>query len=101
MPLTDNTGHLIKKVNGIIEKDPNLQIDILLSLTLRGKLSKGQAETILKKTHEDIIDSFDILEKKGLIEKNEKIYLEEEDLSISIKLQNGLEILIMMNRQHL
>lgn len=72
--MTDNTGHLIKKVRWHKRKRPKLQIDILLLLTLKGKLSKGQAETILKKRHEDVIDSFDILEKKGLIEKS-KNYL--------------------------
>ena len=85
--MTDNTVHLKKEPKWYNRKRPKLQIDILLLLTVKGKLSKGQAETILKKRHEDIIDSFDILEEKGLIKRIKTLYLEEEDVSIPMKLQ--------------
>ena len=93
--MTGNTGHLIKKAKWYKRKRPKLQIDILLLLTLRGKLTKGQAETILKKRHEDVIDSFDILEEKGLIKKNEKYLFGRGRRQYPYKItNNGLQILI-------
>ena len=55
------------------KKRPKLQFDILGCLILKGKLSKGETETILKKRHGDILKSFDILEKKNFIIKQERI----------------------------
>jgi hypothetical protein len=92
--LIDNTGHLIKN-KWYKRKRPNLQIDILLLLTLRGKLSKGQAQTILKKRHEDIIDSFNILEEKGLIKKNQNALFGRGRRQYTYEITNdGLQILI-------
>jgi hypothetical protein len=65
--MINNTVHLLNNAKWYKRKKPKLQIDILFLLTLRGKLSKGQAETILNKRHEDVIASFDKLEEKGLI----------------------------------
>ena len=93
--MTDNTGHLIKKAKWYKRKRPKLQIDILFLLTLRGKLTKGQAETILKKRHEDVIDSFDILEEKGLIKKNQKYLVGRGRRQYPYEITNdGLQILI-------
>ena len=71
--MQDITVYLNRDKNWYTKKRPKLQIDILSCLILRGKLSKGQAETILKKRHGDIIESFDILEKKNLIIKKDRI----------------------------
>ena len=49
-------------------KKPKLQIDILSCLALEGPLSKGQAEKILKKSHSDIVESFEKLKTIGFIE---------------------------------
>ena len=85
----------IKKVRWHTRKRPKLQIDILLLLALKGKLSKGQAETILKKRHEDVIDSFDKLEKKGLIEKGKNYLFGRGRRQYTYKITNdGLQILI-------
>ena len=92
--MIDNTGHLIKN-KWYKRKRPNLQIDILLLLILRGKLSKGQAKTILKKRHEDIIDSFNILEEKGLIKKNKNALFGRGRRQYTYEITNdGLQILI-------
>lgn len=92
--MIDNTGHLIKN-KWYKRKRPNLQIDILLLLTLRGKLSKGQAKTILKKRHEDIIDSFNILEEKGLIKKNKNALFGRGRRQYTYEITtDGLQILI-------
>ena len=68
--MTDKTVHLIKYKKWYSKKKPKLQFDILSCLTLRGKLSKGQAKRILNKRPASILSSFDILEKKGLIKKS-------------------------------
>jgi hypothetical protein len=50
-----------------------LQIDILGCLVLKGRLSKGLVESILKeRRHGDILKAFDELERKGLIEKGKR-----------------------------
>ena len=93
--MNNNTGHLLKKIKWYNRKRPKLQIDILLLLTLGGKLSKGQAQNILDKRHEDIIDSFDILEKKGLIKKSKNALFGRGRRQYTYEITNdGLQILI-------
>lgn len=67
----DITVHLAQ--NWYSKKRPKLQFDILACLILRGTLTKGETENILKKRHGDVIKSFDILEKKNLIRRGERI----------------------------
>lgn len=93
--MIDNTGHLLNNAKWYKRKRPKLQIDILFLLTIRGKLSKGQAETILKKRHEDVIDSFDILEEKGLIKKSKNYLFGRGRRQYTYEITNdGLQILI-------
>jgi hypothetical protein len=93
--MRDNTGHLLNNAKWYRRKKPKLQIEILFLLTLRGKLSKGQAETILKKRHEDVIHSFDILEEKGLIKKSKNSLFGRGRRQYTYKITNdGLQILI-------
>ena len=55
-------------------KRPKLQIDILCYLVLEGPISKGQAEKIFEKSHPDIVESFQRLEKElEFIERNGRI----------------------------
>ncbi len=54
-------------------KRPKLQIDILCCLVLGEPLSKGQAENIFKKSHSDIVESFQKLEVLKFIERYERI----------------------------
>ena len=67
------TRHLMKRQKWYNGKKPKLQIDILSCLALVGPLSKGQAEKILKKSHSDIVESFEKLKTIGFIEIKEKI----------------------------
>ena len=71
VPILRNSVHLFQNKKWYPKKRPELQIDILACLVLRGRLSKGQAEAILnKRRHADILKSFRILEEKGLIKKS-------------------------------
>ena len=93
--MKDNTGHLLNNFKWYKRKKPKLQIDILFLLTLRGRLSKGQAETILKKRYEDVIDSFDILEEKRLIKKSKNYLFGRGRRQYTYRITNdGLQVLI-------
>lgn len=71
--LTWNTVHLSQRVFYRTRK-PWLQLDILGCFAIHGKLTKGDAEAILRKQHGDILDSFDKLERKQLIRKIGSVY---------------------------
>ena len=94
--MTDNTVHLIKNNSWYNKRRPKLQIDVLSCLTLRGKLSKGQAEKILNKRHGDILKSFDRLEEKKLIKKNKsRIFGRGRRQYIYEITKNGIETLLL------
>ena len=94
--MTDNTVLLTKKAQWYTKKRPKLQIDVLSCLTLRGKLTKGQAKKILNKRHGDILKSFDILDKKKLIKKNKNRIFGRGRPQYTYEItRNGIETLIL------
>ena len=70
--LSGKTIHLNKDRKWYSKRRPKLQLDILSCLILRGKLSKGETESILNKGHPDILRSFNILEKRNFIIKKDR-----------------------------
>ena len=69
--MSNKTVHLVSWYN---KKRPNLQFDILSCLILAGPMSKGQTESLLKKRHGDILESFNVLEKKKLVIQKSRIF---------------------------
>jgi hypothetical protein len=78
-----------------------LQIDILGCLVLRGRLSKGLVESILKdRRHGDILKAFDELERKGLIEKGKRKFGRGRKQFYYKITNKGVELLISYEPTH-
>jgi hypothetical protein len=94
-----NTMHLDKKQRWYTTRKPKLQLEILACLVLRGKLSKGRAESLLKnRTHADIINAFNKLELEGRIKKlGYEPYTRGRKQYYYVITYRGLELLITDN----
>lgn len=78
-----------------------MQIDILGCLVLRGKLSKGLVEVILKgRRHADILQAFDELERKGLIQKGRRKFGRGRRQFYYKITDKGVELLISYEPTH-
>lgn len=78
-----------------------MQIDILGCLVLRGKLSKGLVESILKdRRHGDILKAFDELERKGLIQKDRRKFGRGRRQFYYKITDKGVELLISYEPTH-
>ena len=65
-----NTIHLALNQRWYTTRKPKLQLEILACLALRGRLTKGMTESVLKdRTHADIINAFSKLEFDGRVKK--------------------------------
>ena len=91
-----NTIHLDKNRSWYTTRKPKLRLEILACLVLRGKLSKGMVESLMKnRTHADIINAFNRLETEDLIKKSGyKQYTRGRKQYYYVITYSGLELLI-------
>lgn len=87
--------HLKKNGKWYDRKKPKLQLDILSCLVLKGPLSKGKVESILKGTHPNILESFNKLEDKDFIKNIGRIPGRGRFQNIYKITKKGLETLIV------
>ena len=90
-----NTIHLSEKKSWYKTRRPRLQLDILACLVLRGKLSKGEVESLLKgRQHANIINSFKRLEEYNWVKKSGQKFGRGKKQDYYRVTQQGLELLI-------
>ena len=94
-----NTIHLDESRRWYVTRKPKLQLEILACLVLRGNLSKGMVESLLKnRTHADIINAFNKLELENRIKKSGyEPYTRGRKQYHYVITYSGLELLITDN----